>query len=561
MLKFSSEPADAAREMEAVLFYLTAFGYIDGRFDRSERDFIEEFILELAASQETDSATAAGRARRAALVDRLDRKFQRISAELKAMWDEPTAEGERALSFVRSRVKVRCFEILEGFAREDRKVLMDAVDQMLAADGIADPEEIQFRTELLAFLDTKQPSAAGRAGHTGEAKGRRNRVVIHPHVERPRSEANHPALTQLERHFAVEPDLLRRQLGADLQRMSKVTKIIEAKRAGNRGNLAGYHTVQELAGRPAFLDEHVYVIPPTTPAGYELTVLGDLHGCYSCLKAALMQSDFMGKVERFTRSPTAYPEPLLVLLGDYIDRGLYSLNGVLRAVLGLSVAAPRHVIALRGNHEYYLEKDGMVYGGVRPAEAIDKLKPYAPVEVFQAYRQFFETMPNMLVFDDILFVHGGIPRDATLRERYTDLSSLNDPTIRFQMMWSDPSSADFVPEDLQAASNRFSFGREQARAFMHGMGVRTLIRGHEKVDAGFVSAYDEPDLRVLTLFSAGGADNNDLPARSSYRAVTPTALTIRYYDGRTDIEPWVIDYAAYNDPERNEFFNSEPEMG
>jgi len=59
----------------------------------------------------------------------------------------------------------------------------------------------------------------------------------------------------------------------------------------------------------------------------------------------------------------------------------------------------------------------------------------------------------------------------------------------------------------------------------------------------------------LTLFSAGGADDWDLPERSSYRSVIPTALTIRYRDGRTDIEPWVIDYASYNDPERNEFFN------
>jgi len=543
--------------MDAVLFYLTAFGYIDGNFDHTERAFIDDFILGLAAAQEPDVATVAGRARRAALVDRLDRKMQRIDAELAAMWDEPTAEGERALSFVRSRVKLRCFEILESFAPGDRKILMDAVDQMLAADGVAHPEEIKFRAELLATLDavrpTSTPSPLSRVGDTW------SRVFMHPLKEWPRTEANHPALTQLERHFASEPELLRRQLGADLQRINKVSKIIDGKRSGNSGTLAGHQTVQEFAGRPAFLDGHVHVIPPTHPAGYELTVLGDLHGCYSNLKAALMQSDFMGKVDRFTKAPHAHPEPLLVLLGDYIDRGLFSYNGVLRAVLGLSAAAPRHVIALRGNHEHYIEHEGAVYGGVRPADAMDNLKPYAPIEVFQAYRQLFETLPNMLIFDDILLVHGGIPRESTLREGYRDLSSLNDPALRFQMMWSDPSSADFVPEELQEGSSRFAFGREQARAFMHGMGVRTLIRGHEKVDAGFVAAYDEPDLRLLTLFSAGGADNYDLPERSNYRAVTPTALTIRYRNGRTDIEPWVIDYASYNDPERNEFFNEEAE--
>jgi len=558
MLSFSSDPAEAGREMDAVLYYLAAFGYIDGSFDKSERDYIDDFILELAETREPDVSTVDGRARRAALVDQLDRRLQRIDAELAAMWDEPTAEGERALDFVRSRVKLRCFEIFESFGLKDRKVLLDAVDQILAADGVAHPEELKFREELVSILTARRPTQAPppvpRAGDG------RSRTYLHPVAEWPRTEANHPALTPLERHYASEPEVLRRQLNADLQRINKVMKVLEGKRAGHAGTLAGHQNVQEFAGRRAFLDGHTHVIPATHPAGYELTVLGDLHGCYSNLKAALMQSDFMGKVERFTKAPHAHPEPLLVLLGDYIDRGLFSYNGVLRAVLDLSVAVPRHVIALRGNHEYYVEHQGTVMSGVRPADAIDNLKPHAPIEVFQAYRQLFDALPNVLMFDDIMLVHGGIPRDTTLRERYMDLSSLNDPIVRFQMMWSDPSSADHVPDELQEASNRFAFGREQARIFMHHLGLRTLIRGHEKIDDGFFAHYDEPDLRVLTLFSAGGADNYDLPERSNYRSVTPMALTIRYRDGRTDIEPWVIDYASYNDPERNEFFNDEADL-
>ncbi len=33
MLELSSDPTAAAREVEGALFYLTAFGYIDGEFD------------------------------------------------------------------------------------------------------------------------------------------------------------------------------------------------------------------------------------------------------------------------------------------------------------------------------------------------------------------------------------------------------------------------------------------------------------------------------------------------------------------------------------------------
>ena len=108
-----------------------------------------------------------------------------------------------------------------------------------------------------------------------------------------------------------------------------------------------------------------------------------------------------------------------------------------------------------------------------------------PIEVFRHYMRLFDALPNVLLFDGAMFVHGGIPRDLLVRERWKDLSSLNDPDMRFQMMWSDPSSSDEVPDELQASSNRFAFGREQARRFLSQMGVRTLIRGHEKVNSGF----------------------------------------------------------------------------
>jgi hypothetical protein len=472
------------------------------------------------------------------------------------MWDEPTAEGERAPDFVRARTKVRCFEILEDFTPEDRKVLIEAVDQLLIADGVAHAEEVKFRDELAALVNAKRKDhTAPLSLQLAVGDHKWNRVAIHAQVERARTDADHPSLEPLERNYSEDPDMFRRQLNQDLQRIRQVTRLLEIQRESHRGTLSGFQTVQELGGKGSFMDEHVHIIAPTRPVGYELIVLGDLHGCYSCLKAALMQSDFLAKVERFKAEPLVYPEPMLVLLGDYIDRGYYSFEGVMRGVLALMLAAPGHVVALRGNHEYFLEKNGEVLGGVRPAEALDGLKPYVENEVLKAYKDLFETLPNMMIFDDIMFVHGGIPRDSTLRDRYTDLSSLNDPTIRFEMMWSDPSTADVVPEDLQNGATRFSFGREQARAFMHRIGVRTIIRGHEKVKAGFTVAYDEPNLRVMTLFSAGGADNYDLPPKSSYRSVIPTALTIRYRDGRTDIEPWVIDYATYNDPTVNGFFD------
>jgi hypothetical protein len=302
----------------------------------------------------------------------------------------------------------------------------------------------------------------------------------------------------------------------------------------------------------------VFVHPAKPERTYEITVLGDLHGCYSCLKGALLQADFFAKLEAW-KLDTRKPEPKLVLLGDYIDRGMFSYNGVLRTVMQLYLAAPDHVFPLRGNHEYYIEYRGRIYGGVKPAEAINTLIGHIPGEVFQEYMQMFEQLPNMLFFDDLMFVHAGIPRDADIKARLKDMSSLNDSELRFQMLWSDPSTADFIPDDLQAQNARFPFGKRQFEAFMARLGCSMMIRGHEKIDAGFKSMYGDV-ASLLSLFSSGGADNFDLPADSSYRTVTPMAATIRLEGGTAQVTPWLIDYKRFNDPKRNRFFASPPEI-
>ena len=65
--------------------------------------------------------------------------------------------------------------------------------------------------------------------------------------------------------------------------------------------------------------------------------------------------------------------------------------------------------------------------------------------------------------------HAGIPRDADIKAKIHDFAALNDPDLRFQMLWSDPSTADFIPEGLQAQNARFPFGREQ--------GIRGQLNG------------------------------------------------------------------------------------
>jgi hypothetical protein len=558
MLTFSQDGPTADKQMRAVIFYLTTFGYIDGDFDQSEKDFVREYITKLVAHRVDGAIDPNDSALRTELSTKFTAHFlevfEEIDRQVLELFTEAVAEGERQDDFVQAKLKLRCFEIFQSFDGNNQEQLMDTIDELIHADGQVHPAEAKFRAELAELLEED----------LGVELLDEETTSLPVSVERPAAMVppteNHPFFDQLEHHYTADPDRLKRQIAADRELMDQVIALFDERRERGKGKLMGKQKVQELASEEPFLDGHVHVLPAKPGRSYELIVVGDLHGCYSCLKAVLMQSDFFAKVNAFINDPEKHPEVKLVLLGDYIDRGMFSYQGVLRSVMQVYARAPDHVYLLRGNHEYYIEHQGQVFGAVRPSEAMNTLKPHFSKEVFAHYMKLFDAMPNMLLFDRFLFVHGGIARDRLLKERYQDLSSLNDWDIRFQMMWSDPSSADVIPAALQEQSSRFPFGRLQSQAFLNRIGCHTLVRGHEKVDEGFRRVYDDDNQLLVTLFSAGGSDNGDLPPDSSYRSVTPMAMTVKLEGGQSQVIPWAIDYKRYNDPGRNRFYQSRPEI-
>ena len=563
VITFSTDPQRAEHQMHAVIFYLVTFGYIDGDFDAQEKGFVKEIIRQLIEHRARDAMPDAAKDVVDDVVTKYTRHFHEvfegIDQNVKDLFTESVSEGEDPKAFVHAKLKVRCFEIFQMFDRPGQEQLMALIDHLLLADGVAHPAEVQFRGELAHLLE----GDLGIDIVEDDGDSAQSVVVDAPRASLP-STVDHPFFKPFEFHFSADPETIGRQVSADRQLIDRALAVLTEQRKKGAGRLTGKKNIAELAGTEPFLDGHVYVRMPKPGEKYELTVLGDLHGCYSILKATVLQSKFFEKVDAYRKDPTQ-PFPLLILLGDYIDRGLFSINGVLRTAMQLFVTAPDHVIMLRGNHEYYVEVNGTMYGGVKPAEAINTLKPLLPIDVFRHYRMLFEEMPNSLLFDRFFFVHGGIPKDRLLKERWKDLSSLNDADIRFQMMWSDPSTADVIPADLQDQASRFAFGRMQFRAFMQRVGSHTMFRGHEKVLPGFTASYDDDEhARLFTLFSAGGRENGDLPAESTYRDVTPMALTIAGEGGGgtggVRITPWAPDWASYNDPERNAFFKVAPEI-
>jgi hypothetical protein len=91
-------------------------------------------------------------------------------------------------------------------------------------------------------------------------------------------------------------------------------------------------------------------------------------------------------------------------------------------------------------------------------------------------------------------------------------------------------------------------------------GCAALIRGHDKIAEGFRPVYNDKNVLLCTLFSAGGEGNHDLPEGSGYRQVTPMALTIIHRAGTTQLNPWRIAYEHYNEPSKNGFYQREAEL-
>lgn len=509
----------------AVVDLLLTVGYLDGQLHAQEEAFIRGYVDQLV----THFAPAPDAA--AALRLQVESAYDRLDGELSALAAEVTSAGDT--KFTSARLKTRAVALFHAFPASDQETVLSLLDAIVNTDGKVTPEEQELHDELRGYFAEATVQTAAVDPPNDDL----------PHLAQPASlplaAKSHPLLDAIELPYPADPAAMQAMVASDYNLIFTALTAWEKQRSLGNGRLMGVTDVAQLPLGTRLLDGHVHVMRPDHPT--ELIVLGDLHGCYACFKAALLQSNFIERAYAYDRDPAHNVDVQLVLLGDYLDRGRFGFEGVLRAALQLLVALPHHVTVLRGNHELLVRVGDHVVSAVNPAEAVPAIADRVPVALLEAYRHLFEHMPSSLLCERILFVHGGIPRDDSFAERYQDLGSLDDSVLRFEMMWGDPVPVDRIAVALQRESPRFGFGREQFRAFMAKVGANTLIRGHEAVDPGFVTPFDLGTCRLHTLFSAGGGDNADLPPESRYRSVTPAALTI----ANGVITPWAIDYRAF----------------
>jgi serine/threonine protein phosphatase 1 len=187
--------------------------------------------------------------------------------------------------------------------------------------------------------------------------------------------------------------------------------------------------------------------PARAPAGRRIYAIGDVHGRADLLDALLARIDADAGATR----------PILVLLGDYVDRG-GDARAVLERLIGLP--ADRYEIAcLRGNHEAalldFLERpetgpfwmqigggDTLVSYGVTPPP-----RGAGPQDFEAAHRafvaalppdhlSFLQALPVTARFGDYLFVHAGLrPGRDLAAQAEDDLLCIREPFLNGKGRW------------------------------------------------------------------------------------------------------------------------------
>lgn len=169
------------------------------------------------------------------------------------------------------------------------------------------------------------------------------------------------------------------------------------------------------------------------PDGLRVYAVGDIHGCKDLLE------DLLAKIRRDAEGFSG--RPMLVFLGDYIDRGPDSA-GVVDVILN-RLPHGWDCVALRGNHEEALawfladpkgKPDWLHWGGIQALESYG-VKPYgthglrdpkALAAEFEhalherGHRDFLLGRPLYHVIGSYAFVHAGVRPGLRLQDQMAD---------------------------------------------------------------------------------------------------------------------------------------------
>jgi protein phosphatase len=233
----------------------------------------------------------------------------------------------------------------------------------------------------------------------------------------------------------------------------------------------------ELA-RPVFSQNPVAVLDLPLDAW----VIGDIHGNFHDLLRILARIG-------------SHPKHPVVFLGDYVDRGSYSIEVIL-LLLTLKCAYPQQFFFLRGNHEFARVNEQ--YGFKEECDS-----RYPASGIWESVNALFAWLPLVILLGEtVVCIHGGIGPNCTsvddLRRITVPIPDYSPEGVVAELVWSDPTDQkiEFI------ASSRgcgYLFGLTALRDFLRRSGCKTILRAHECMQYGLNTI--GKDLG-LTIFSS-----------------------------------------------------------
>ncbi|CAI2375729.1 unnamed protein product [Moneuplotes crassus] len=211
-----------------------------------------------------------------------------------------------------------------------------------------------------------------------------------------------------------------------------------------------------------------------------VTICGDVHG------------QFQDLVELF-RIGGDLPETNYLFMGDYIDRGYYSVETI-SLLLAFKIRYKDRITILRGNHE--CKQVSQVYGFYDEC-----IRKYQNPNVWKMFCDVFDYMPlTALVEDQIFCTHGGLSPSIDTLDQIKSLDRIQETPHEGPMtdlLWSDPDDRCGWGISIRGAG--YHFGQDISEQWNHANGLKLTARAHQLVMNGYTWTHDR---NIVTIFSA-----------------------------------------------------------
>ncbi|KAH0785809.1 Ser/Thr protein phosphatase [Histomonas meleagridis] len=208
-------------------------------------------------------------------------------------------------------------------------------------------------------------------------------------------------------------------------------------------------------------------------------VIGDIHG------------NIRDLIRIFNYCQPKPPGSKFLFLGDYVDRGEYSVEVIL-LLLAMALRYPENIFLLRGNHEY--EAVNSHYGFKDQVMSI-----YGSKVIYEKFQKVFSHLPIAAVIAEKTFcVHGGLSPHLGNISVLDTLDRTQDPPCQLiiDIMWSDPSVLTETFMD-SARGNGCCFGITAINEFCAINKFVRVIRAHQFTKSGISKVGNN----LITVFS------------------------------------------------------------